>query len=316
MNTPPSKPGFSGTIRLFRFAGIDVFLHWSWLLVAAYEIELRKKIYASLSWNVAEYLTIFVIVLLHEFGHALACRSVGGRADRILLWPLGGVAYVDPPRRPGAVLWSIAAGPLVNVALVPITIGAVIVLPNLWPSMPDDVSQYLSSVATINILLLAFNLLPIYPLDGGQILQSILWFFLGLPKSLTVAATIGLIGAAAVIVLAAINRNPLLIVLAIFGASRSLGGLKSARALAAIYDGPRSPNARCPRCGEPPPAGDYWQCNCGGAFDTFAYSNQCPHCGGVHVVTACPLCHEVSPTVAWQATPAPMRVEWAKIVDG
>ena len=67
-----------------------------------------------------EYLALFVIVLLHEFGHALACRQVGGQADQIVLWPLGGVAYVAPPPRPGATLWSIAAGPLVNVVLVPV----------------------------------------------------------------------------------------------------------------------------------------------------------------------------------------------------
>ena len=80
--------------------------------------------YSSLVWNVLEYLALFAIVLLHEFGHALACRQVGGKANQIVLWPLGGVAYVAPPPRPGATLWSIAAGPLVNVALAPVLIGA------------------------------------------------------------------------------------------------------------------------------------------------------------------------------------------------
>src|ERR1700732_2950352 len=109
-----------GSIRLFRFSGIDVFLHWSWFLVAAYEIQTRKGSYSSLTWNVLEYLALFLIVMIHEFGHALACRQVGGTANQIVLWPLGGVAYVDPPPRPGATLWSIAAGPLVNVALLPL----------------------------------------------------------------------------------------------------------------------------------------------------------------------------------------------------
>src|ERR1700719_627339 len=106
-----------GWIHLFRAAGIDLFLHWSWFLVAAFEIGDRAKGYSSLTWNVLEYLALFLIVMIHEFGHALACRQVGGTANRIILWPLGGVAYVDPPPRPGAMLWSIAAGPLVNVAL-------------------------------------------------------------------------------------------------------------------------------------------------------------------------------------------------------
>src|SRR3984893_4133087 len=113
-----------GTIRLFRFSGIDVFLHWSWFLVAAYEIQTRKGSYSSIEWNVFEYLALFLIVMIHEFGHALACRQVGGMSNQIVLWPLGGVPYVKPPPRPGATLWSIAAGPLVNVALVPILWGA------------------------------------------------------------------------------------------------------------------------------------------------------------------------------------------------
>ena len=109
-----------GSIHLFRFSGIDVFLHWSWFLVAVYEIQSRAGRYTSITWNVLEYLSLFLIVMFHEFGHALACRQVGGKANQIVLWPLGGVAYVDPPPRPGATLWSIAAGPLVNVALIPV----------------------------------------------------------------------------------------------------------------------------------------------------------------------------------------------------
>src|SRR5205823_4575722 len=75
---------------------------------------------AMIPMRLLEYVSVFVIVLMHEFGHALACRQVGGIANRIVLWPLGGIAFVDPPRRPGAYLWSIAAGPLVNVILLPV----------------------------------------------------------------------------------------------------------------------------------------------------------------------------------------------------
>src|SRR4029077_15058420 len=110
----------TGVIRLFRFAGIDVYLHFTWFLVAAIFMTDYMRRYQSPIWGVLEYISLFVIVLTHEFGHSLACRQVGGIANRIVLWPLGGVAYVNPPQRPGAMLWSIAAGPLVNVALVPI----------------------------------------------------------------------------------------------------------------------------------------------------------------------------------------------------
>src|SRR5204862_5485748 len=85
-------------------------------------INNRAGRYSSLTWNILEYLALFLIVLLHEYGHALACRQVGGTANQIVLWPLGGVAYVNPPPRPGPTLWSIAAGPLVNLALLPISL--------------------------------------------------------------------------------------------------------------------------------------------------------------------------------------------------
>src|SRR5881394_2963157 len=113
-------PTRQGSFHLFRFVGIDIYLHWSWFLVAYFSIRTRGHAYSSFTWNVLEYLSLFVIVLMHECGHALACRQVGGRADQIVLWPLGGVAFVAPPQRPGAVLWSIAAGPLVNVVLAPL----------------------------------------------------------------------------------------------------------------------------------------------------------------------------------------------------
>src|SRR6516164_7278630 len=116
-------PTHRGSVRIFRLLGIDVYLHWAWFLAFFYFTSQPHQ-YSSYGWNALEVLGLFLIVLTHEFGHALACRSVGGRADLIVLWPLGGVAYVSPPQRPGAQLWSIAAGPLVNVVLIPILYGA------------------------------------------------------------------------------------------------------------------------------------------------------------------------------------------------
>jgi len=114
-------PTRQGSIRLFQFSGIEVFLHWSWFLIAVFMIQARAREYSSILWNILEYMALFGIVLLHEFGHALACRQVGGQADQIvLLAHSGGVAYVAPPPRPGATLWSIARpDPSVNVALFP-----------------------------------------------------------------------------------------------------------------------------------------------------------------------------------------------------
>src|SRR6266851_2400644 len=149
----------SGAFRIFSVAGIDVYLHWTWFIVAF--IVFRNPIgnYDSPVWSMLEYVSLFGIVLLHEFGHALACRQVGGRADTIMLWPLGGVAFVSPPPRPGAVLWSIAAGPLVNVILIPLTF-----LPLLTvfrgENAASDPREYFHHLAMINLWLLIFNILP------------------------------------------------------------------------------------------------------------------------------------------------------------
>ena len=151
-----------GSIHLFRIAGVDVFLHWSWFLVAAFEISGRTRTYSSLSWNILEYLALFSIVLLHEYGHALACRQVGGIANRIVLWPLGGVAYVDPPPRPGAMLWSIAAGPLVNVVLFfVLTLTGMVGRSHGWFAAVPNIHTLLRAIWYINLGLLTFNLLPI-----------------------------------------------------------------------------------------------------------------------------------------------------------
>src|SRR3954470_23204666 len=143
-------PTRQGSIRLFRLAGIDVFLHWSWFVIAAIEIETRRRDYSSLVWNALEYVSLFLIVLMHEFGHALACRQVGGRANQIILWPLGGVAYVAPPQRPAAMLWSIAAGPLVNVILFPIFLGLLFLARSSgWQG--TDAYQLIRAVFAINV---------------------------------------------------------------------------------------------------------------------------------------------------------------------
>ena len=279
-----------GSIRLFAFAGIDVFLHWSWFLVAVYEIQSRSGQYSSILWNILEYLALFLIVLLHEFGHALACRQVGGNANRIVLWPLGGVAYVDPPPRPGATLWSIAAGPLVNVVLVP-TLGFLAVLTHspLWTAAGrPNVYELLPSVFWINLGLLIFNILPIYPLDGGQILRSLLWFVLGRARSLMASAILGLLGAVAFIGLAVWRQDLWLGAIALYMAMNCWSGFKHAQALLRMAKLSRRAGFTCPTCNSAPPVGTYWKCaQCGQAFDPFETGASCPYCRTQYPTTQC-----------------------------
>ena len=298
-------PSGRGAIRLFRVAGIDVFLHWSWFVVAMFEINGRAKSYSSLTFNVLEYLALFLIVLLHEYGHALACRQVGGTANRIVLWPLGGVAYVNPPPRPGATLWSIAAGPLVNVVLIPILSLLGIVSRSLgWAAAMPDFQALLRAVWFINFALLIFNMLPIYPLDGGQILRSLLWYVLGRARSLMVAASIGLLGVAGFIVLTLWMRSVWYGLIAAFMLMNCWSGLKQARVLSRLEKLPRRDGFACPRCKTAPPLGLFWKCGtCGQPFDTFQTQAACPHCATRFDVTACLDCGGPNPMGAWIVEP-------------
>ncbi len=233
-------PNAQGSIALFRFAGIRVYLHWSWFLVAIWALSNRAQAYESGLWNAAEYLSLFGIVLMHEYGHALACRQTGGRAETIVLWPLGGVAYVDPPPRPGPVLWSIAAGPLVNVALFPLlwfARGAVFQAA-MTGQAPADAARFIESLFYINTAILVFNLLPVYPLDGGQILRALLWFGLGPVRSLLIAAMVGFIGVAGLGWLAYQWQSIWLGILALFIASMCWRAFQQARfAMQAMREG-------------------------------------------------------------------------------
>ncbi|MFN2623200.1 MAG: M50 family metallopeptidase [Chthoniobacterales bacterium] len=221
-----------GTIRLFKFSGITVYLHFSWFLIAAYEFSRRTGVYTSMVWAAFEYLALFAIVLLHEFGHALACRQTGGVADRIVLWPLGGIAFVNPPRRPGAMLWSIAAGPLVNVILLPI-LSIALTLSRIGIDEPNDFGLFLYHVWWINLGLLIFNILPVYPLDGGQILRALLWFPLGEIRSLQIASVIGLVGSIGLAGLMLLIGTPIFwtAIMSLFLISRAIAGWQYAKAL-------------------------------------------------------------------------------------
>ncbi len=291
----------NGSIRLFRFSGIDVFLHWSWFLVAVIEIRGGLGGYSSVTWNILEYLALFVIVTLHEFGHALACRQVGGRANRIVLWPLGGVAYVDPPQRPGATLWSIAAGPLVNVALLPI-LGLLFFMSRsagLAYAMPD-VYVLSRNVFGIDLGLLVFNILPIYPLDGGQILRSLLWFILGRARSLMVATVLGFVGVAAFIGLALYKADVWLGAIAVFMLMNCWSGLQHARALLRMAKLPRRDGFVCPSCHTAPPVGEFWKCgNCGQPFDAFQAWGTCPRCSAQFGTLRCLDCGQPHTVSEW-----------------
>jgi hypothetical protein len=153
------------------------------------------------------------------------------------------------------------------------------------------------------MLLLGFNLLPVYPLDGGQILRSLLWFVIGPARSLTAAALVGLVG---VVVLFALGWlvDTWLMVVSVFILVHCWSGLMHARTLSRLAAAPRRAGFLCPSCRTAPPTGDFWYCGrCRKPFDTFATLAVCPHCGEQFGVTRCLECGGVRPIGEWVVPP-------------
>lgn len=300
-------PAPANSIFLFRFLGVRVYLHYTWALIAVfiayYAFEgggpghRPQALHLALLYYAFLYLGLFSIVILHEFGHALACKSVGGISDVIILYPFGGATQVRPPERAGTTLWTIAAGPLVNLLLVPITFGAVILLRG---AVAGTIHGFLSDLAWINLGLLILNMMPVFPLDGGQILRSLLWFIFGRAISLIIAAAIGLvcsvIGAIALLVLGA---GFITILLVGFLAMQAYAGLQLGLSMLKMEQAPRRFEVRCPSCLMHPPMMPAWRCACGMRLDTFEHGLRCPGCGAAFNSTACPFCGKDSPSHLW-----------------
>ena len=172
----------TSSIELFRIAGIRVGINWSWLVVfALITWSLAAAVFpaenpgysdsAYLVMAVAAAFLFFLSLLLHELGHALQARREGMEIDGITLWLFGGVARFKGMFPSAGAEFRIAiAGPLVSLALGVIFSGGARFL-----ALPDAVDGVAAWLGYINLLLLAFNLLPALPLDGGRVLRSLLW---------------------------------------------------------------------------------------------------------------------------------------------
>lgn len=168
-----------------RIAGIRIRLHWILLIFWANELTQILNIsgiprgYRLSLWTVA-VASSFLLILVHELGHCFAARRVGGQAQEILLWPLGGLAMVYAPNAWSAQLAVAAGGPIANALCV----GAAWAV---FSAIPAEVAPWLlgvhlsvakSMLVEFNLYVLAFNLVPIYPLDGGRMFHAAIWGFL------------------------------------------------------------------------------------------------------------------------------------------
>jgi Zn-dependent protease len=232
---PSSGGPINRSFFLFRVFGIAVEIHLLFLLFLAAEL-LHGAFERSLPFTGQWLAVLWVSVLLHEFGHCAGARMTGGTAERILMWPLGGLAFVAPPHRAGAQLITTLAGPAVNLLLMLVAGGAtwalhgnprLIPLNPLDPFIPLDLDarrfaafspeDWLRVVWGVNYILFLFNVcVPAFPMDGGRIVHELLWFRLGYQRAGQWAVQLGFFVALAVGVFGIVAQRWRLLAIAVF----------------------------------------------------------------------------------------------------
>src|SRR5450432_394859 len=167
------------SINLFRVFGIQLSVHVGFLLLLAYAgLEGWSEDGGSgMVASVAVLVVFYVCVVLHELGHSLTARRFGVKVPRILLLPIGGMAEFDRiPREPGAEFLITIAGPMVNFAIAAVLF-AFAGLPQGFPFHPEfagSIRGFAHLLLCWNLVMGCFNLLPVFPMDGGRLLRSLL----------------------------------------------------------------------------------------------------------------------------------------------
>jgi Zn-dependent protease len=221
--------------RIGRPFGINLFVHWTfwllpiWVLLTARPGPGEPPVLVQLGLVLA----LFVCVVLHELGHAVAARGFGIPTRRILLTPIGGIAqFTQLIRTPWAEFVIAGAGPLVNVVIA-LVLGALTGgLALVWPAWPHTgPGSFVTMLVVLNVMMALFNLLPAFPMDGGRVLRAILSHYLGPVRATRAAVATGtivavLLGAAGVVYL----QSPWPIVIAAFviwTGHRELAGIEA-----------------------------------------------------------------------------------------
>ncbi|MGH6736468.1 MAG: site-2 protease family protein [Methyloceanibacter sp.] len=208
------------SLNVGTIAGAAIRIHITFLLFLVWlGMIYYRQGGAEAAWQGTIFIVlIFLCVLLHELGHVFAARRYGVKTRDVTLWPFGGIASMERmPDKPGEELIVAIAGPAVNVAV------AAVLLLWLWPQLdPDNLAKledpHVSlavKVAGANIILVLFNLIPAFPMDGGRVLRALLAMRMGTARATELAATIGQ-GFAIVFAILGIVYNPMLVIIAIF----------------------------------------------------------------------------------------------------
>jgi Zn-dependent protease/CBS domain-containing protein len=185
------------SLRIARVAGIDVYVHATFLILLAWiglSFWNQEGSLAATLVGMAFIVTIFGCVLLHELGHALAARRFGIRTRDITLLPIGGVARLERmPDKPLQELWVAIAGPLVNVGIAAVLFVAIALTERWAPVAQISVAEgsFLQTLLFVNLILIVFNMIPAFPMDGGRVLRAILALRLDYTLATQIAASIG-----------------------------------------------------------------------------------------------------------------------------
>ncbi|MDH5413007.1 MAG: site-2 protease family protein [Flavobacteriaceae bacterium] len=216
-----------GALKLGSVAGIKIELHWTFTLLIAWVVFLDLQQGGDLEsslFNVSLILILFICVVLHELGHALTAKKFKIQTQRITLLPIGGVAMLDKmPDKPKQELLVALAGPAVNVVIASLLL-IFIPIKSYLVLEPEEIEQFLNTTGSqsflfylfvANIMLVVFNSIPAFPMDGGRVLRALLAMTMDRVKATNIAARIGQVFAVIFFILG-LFFNPFLILIALF----------------------------------------------------------------------------------------------------
>lgn len=221
-------------MRLFRVWGIDVQVHWSFLLILAYGAFIysgRSNPLAGAIYGIVVILLLFVCVLLHEFGHALVAKYFKVNVPTITLLPIGGVAQLERmPRQPLQEFLIAIAGPAVNFVLTLLLLPIALLVVGMGMGsgsfssllvyaqsrmMTPSLDGLLVYLAFTNFALGLFNLLPAFPMDGGRVLRSLLAMAMPYVRATRIAVIVGRL-MAVLLAFVGLGGNIMLLLIAFF----------------------------------------------------------------------------------------------------